>query len=153
MDPITIIVTALAVGAAAGLKPTAELAVKDAYSTLKELIKQKYGIVNIALLEEHPESEVRQAVVKEDLEKTAANEDVEILKHSQKVLEAAKSYAQDSLEKVGVSLQDIQAASLTIENIINFDRGVDVTGAHISGDITIKNVRSSDEKGGDSKNV
>jgi hypothetical protein len=39
MDPITIIVTALALGAAAGLKPTAEQAVQDAYAGVKRLIQ------------------------------------------------------------------------------------------------------------------
>ena len=37
MDPVTIIVTALALGAAAGLKPVAEQAVKDAYAGIKTL--------------------------------------------------------------------------------------------------------------------
>ena len=43
MDPITIIVTALALGAAAGLKPTAEQAVKVAYAGLKKLIQDHNG--------------------------------------------------------------------------------------------------------------
>jgi hypothetical protein len=34
MDPISIIVSALASGAAAGLKPTAEKAIKEAYASL-----------------------------------------------------------------------------------------------------------------------
>ena len=42
MDPISIIITALALGAAAGLKPTAEIAIKDAYAGLKKIIQDKY---------------------------------------------------------------------------------------------------------------
>lgn len=41
MDPITLIVTALAAGAALGLKDTASSAVKDAYAGLKALVKKK----------------------------------------------------------------------------------------------------------------
>jgi hypothetical protein len=38
MEPVSLIVTSLALGAAAGLKPTAEQAIKDAYGALKSLI-------------------------------------------------------------------------------------------------------------------
>jgi hypothetical protein len=38
MDPLTSLVTALATGAAAALKPTVEQAVKDGYTALKGLI-------------------------------------------------------------------------------------------------------------------
>ena len=38
MDPVSLIVTALATGAAAALKDTAGEAVKDAYSGLKSLL-------------------------------------------------------------------------------------------------------------------
>src|SRR4051812_4204335 len=41
MDPITLIMTALATGAGLGLKDTASSAVKDAYAGLKALVKQR----------------------------------------------------------------------------------------------------------------
>ncbi len=41
MDPVTLIVTALAAGAALGLKDTASTAVKDAYAALKELVSRR----------------------------------------------------------------------------------------------------------------
>jgi hypothetical protein len=43
MDPITLIVTALAAGAALGVKDTASSAVKDAYAGLKALITKRFG--------------------------------------------------------------------------------------------------------------
>ena len=69
MDPITVIVAALAAGAAAGLKPTAEQAIKDAYAGLKALILARYNRAAPALdqLEQAPESKARRAVVEEDL--------------------------------------------------------------------------------------
>ena len=39
MDPVTIIVSALVAGAAAGLQPTAEQAIKDAYNGIKALMR------------------------------------------------------------------------------------------------------------------
>lgn len=44
MEPIIVIVTALALGAAAGLKSTATQAVKDAYTGLKALILRNFTV-------------------------------------------------------------------------------------------------------------
>lgn len=41
MDPVTLIVTALVAGAAAGMKDTASSAIKDAYNGLKGLVGRK----------------------------------------------------------------------------------------------------------------
>jgi hypothetical protein len=43
MDPVTLILTALAAGAALGVKDTASSAVKDAYGALKGLVKKRFG--------------------------------------------------------------------------------------------------------------
>jgi hypothetical protein len=43
MDPVTLIETALATGAAAGLSGTASSAVKDAYEGLKAKVKQRFA--------------------------------------------------------------------------------------------------------------
>jgi hypothetical protein len=43
MDPITLIVTALAAGAAAGVQGTAASAVRDAYAGLKTLVKRRFA--------------------------------------------------------------------------------------------------------------
>jgi hypothetical protein len=41
MDPVTLIVTALAAGAALGLKDTASMAMRDAYAALKTLVRKR----------------------------------------------------------------------------------------------------------------
>ncbi|MFN7216623.1 MULTISPECIES: hypothetical protein [unclassified Microcystis] len=43
MEPISLILAALAAGAVAAAKDTAGTAVKDAYESLKALIKKKFG--------------------------------------------------------------------------------------------------------------
>jgi hypothetical protein len=43
MDPITLIVTALAAGAALGVQDTASAMVKDAYASLKALVRRRLG--------------------------------------------------------------------------------------------------------------
>lgn len=60
MDPVTLIVTALAAGAALGLKDTASGVVKDAYASLKTLAKKRLadrrdGELVLARHEEAPE--------------------------------------------------------------------------------------------------
>ena len=60
MDPLTSLVTALAAGAAAALKPTVEQAIKDSYTALKGLIQRKYTQVNLDQLEANPASKNRR---------------------------------------------------------------------------------------------
>ena len=47
MEPISLILAALAAGAAAAAKDTAGTAVKDAYEGLKALIKKKFGLFGL----------------------------------------------------------------------------------------------------------
>lgn len=61
MDPITILIAAVVTGAASGLGSTATEGIKDAYQTLKGLLRRKYGWdsdVNRAIddVEQSPES-------------------------------------------------------------------------------------------------
>ena len=93
MDPVSVVVTALAAGAAAGLKPAAEQVVKDAYAGLKALIQRKWQQVSVNQLEANPASEARQAVVKEDLARTNAANDRDLLALADKVLDAVAQHA------------------------------------------------------------
>ncbi len=144
MDPITIVITAIALGAAAGLKPTAEQAVKDAYAGLKTLIQNKYTQVSIDLVEGDPSSKMRQGVLAEDLQKTSAAQDEELLVKAKDVLIAIEEHAPEVAPSVGVNLEDIKGASLRIDDIIASGTGVNVKKAEFQGDIEIKNVRAGD---------
>jgi hypothetical protein len=153
MDPITIIVTALALGAAAGLQLTAEQAVKDAYAGIKRLIQDKYQQVSVALLEADPASEARQNVVKEDLAKAKADQDEEVLRQAQALLDVIEKHAPEAAEVVGVDLKDIKGASLTLQNIIaagSRATGVRAKGVEVSGDIEIKDVQAGNGGASDS---
>lgn len=117
MDPISIIVTALVSGAAAAIKPTTEQVIKDAYAGIKQLIQNKYKGVNVAVLESDPASKSRQGVVKEDLEKTEAGQDEQLLLKAKALLEAIEAHAPDVPKTVGLTLKDIKAASLSAGRI------------------------------------
>ena len=142
MDPISLIVTALVSGAAAGLKPTAEKAVKEAYAGIKALIQRKFGRVSVDMLEADPASAARQAVVKEDLAKANAGSDEEVLRQAKALLDSIASHDPEAAKSVGVDLEDIKGASLKISDIIASGAGVKVRKADIGGDIEIKGVRA-----------
>ena len=143
MEPVsTTIATALALGAAAGLKPTAEQFIKDAYSGLKEIIKRKYQHVSVELLESDPASKSRQSVVSEDLEKSDATQDEEVLRQVKILLDAIQTKVPEVVTAIGVDLEDVKGASLHIGDIISSGTGVKVRHAEFSGDIEIKGVHS-----------
>lgn len=148
MDPISLIVTALVAGAAAGLKPTAEQAVKDAYAGLKALIQHNYTAVvpSVEQLENNPESKARRAVVEEDLSKTGADGDAKLLMQANAMLDAVKTHDLEAARVVGVSLKDIEGATLRLNEILAQGTGpvtgVEIKNAKISGDIDISGVQA-----------
>lgn len=89
MDPITIILEALAVG----VKATIGDAVKDTYNGLKTLIQRKFSDkaeANMALNKYEEKPEVWKAPLEDSLKEAAAEKDEEIIKAAQKLLEQAK---------------------------------------------------------------
>jgi hypothetical protein len=113
MDPITLIVAALATGAAAAAKDVGGDAVKSAFNGLKALIVKKLGgkadVANaVAQVEQKPESAGRKETLKEELETAGADKDAEVLAEVQKFLKL--------LEEKGVSTgvsQSIGTATAT----------------------------------------
>lgn len=151
MDPISVIVAALAAGAAAGVKPTAEQAIKDAYAGLKGFIQRKWQQVSLGQLEANPTSEARRSVVKEDLLQAEAGTDRELLALADKVLDAVAQHAPDIAKSIGVRLEDIKSGgSLRIRDVAAGDVAVDVKNADIHGDVEISGVRA--DRSGDSRN-
>lgn len=142
MDALTSLVTALAAGAAAALKPTAEQAVKDSYTALKGLIQRKYAQVSLDQLEANPSSKNRRGVVEEDLVAAGTDQDTEVLQQAQTLLETIQHQAPETAAAIGVTLTDIAGASLAIRRVIATGAGVKVEGAKLSGDIIIEDVQA-----------
>jgi hypothetical protein len=89
MDPTTVIVTALATGAAAAAKETAGEVIKDAYHGLKALIQRKFADKPEAdsILAKHAEKPaVWEAPLKEALAEVAADRDAAILTAAQQLM-------------------------------------------------------------------
>ena len=131
MDPITIIVASLAAGAAAGLKSTAELAIKDAYAGIKKLIQLKYGTVSLQALEQKPNSELKRASIAEDLVGLGARDDKELLNHAKFLLDAVKLHDPDVAGKLNINLEEVDAAYFKLN------------GAASTGDMNVAIKKSS----------
>jgi hypothetical protein len=140
MDPVTLIVTALAAGAAAGLKPTAEQAVKDAYAGLKAFIQSKYPSLSLEPLENKPESEVKRASTAEDFADAGANEDNELLDRAQALLEVVKQHDRPAAEAIGVDLEEVEAEYLKIQKVRSAGTGVKVRKSKFSRGIDVREV-------------
>ena len=79
MEPIGAVALSLALGAGAVVgKEVVSALIKDAYTALKDLIRNRYPKVSIEQLEQAPESKNRRAVVEEDLSSSGAGQDTEL---------------------------------------------------------------------------
>ncbi|HJQ26306.1 MAG TPA: hypothetical protein VKA60_20500 [Blastocatellia bacterium] len=149
MDPITMIVIALAAGAAAGLKPTAEQAIKDAYAGVKAWIQSKYAKVDLTPLERKPESEAKRESVREDLADAGAGEDQELLDRVNALLVALEKQAPETAAAIGIDLKEVKAAFLRAQKVIAEGTGVKVEKSEFSGGIDLGEVQAGkvDDKG------
>jgi hypothetical protein len=89
MDPVTMILTALAAGAAAAAKDTASQAVKDAYQGLKTLVQKRFADkvpAQIALAEYEIDPKTWGKPLEKSLAEDQVTTDEEILAQAQQVL-------------------------------------------------------------------
>lgn len=90
MDPITLIVTALAAGAALGAQDTVSAMVKDAYAGLKVLVKKRLGGrpgAELMLARHEQAPETWQAPLMEELAETGADGDRDLIAAAQALLD------------------------------------------------------------------
>jgi len=147
MDPATLIVTALVSGVAAGLKPTAEQAVKDAYLGLKNLIQSRYLQVDVKPLEQKPDSQPKQDSVAEDLKEVGADKDIEVLHAAQELVKLIESRepAVAAAAAAGITLERLKAVgSINIKDLIAAG-AVQINDLHADVDITIQNLSAGQE--------
>lgn len=115
MDPITLIVTALAAGAALGAKDTASSAVTDAYTSLKALVKKRFAgrPVELVLAEHERAPETWRDPLTAELGAAGADRDADLVAAAQEMMrlvDAAGSragkYTVDARGAQGVQVGD-----------------------------------------------
>ncbi len=146
MEPITLIVAALTLGIAAGLKPTAEQAVKDAYSDLRELIKRRYG-VGLDGLEKKPDSAAQQAAVQETLTDAGAEQDADLLAQAKALIDQVNRADPDSAAAVGLDIEAVEAAFLRARRIAASGGGTAarIKDSTFSGGIELEDISADSE--------
>ena len=90
MDPITLIVTALAAGAALGTQDTVSAMVKDAYAGLKALVRKRLGGgpgAELVLAKHEQAPETWQAPLMAELAETGADGDRDLIAAAQALLD------------------------------------------------------------------
>jgi phosphoribosyl-ATP pyrophosphohydrolase len=129
MDPIT--TTILAVLALIGSE-VVKSGVKDAYESLKAVIRRKWGeaapiSAAIAAIEENPSSKVQAAVLEEKVEAVKATSDAEIAQALYKLIEEMKKHGVggDAVAKIrfimtGGVVQGVAAAENVQIGSMNF---------------------------------
>jgi hypothetical protein len=142
VDPVTVIVSALALGAAAGFEESTTQAVKDAYAALKRLISDRYRQVDTAPVERLPASEAKRGSLAEDLAEAGADTDVEVLEAARSLITTLKAHDATSGAALGIDLEHVEAAALRIRTVESDGTGVRVRDGKFSGDIDIEGVRA-----------
>jgi hypothetical protein len=89
VDPVSLIVAALAAGASVALKETAGAAVKDAYAGLKSLLKRKAGdrpLITEVIEQHEEEPEIWEKPLQAELGKAGVADDEEVVRAAQRLL-------------------------------------------------------------------
>jgi hypothetical protein len=125
MDPVTLIVTALTAGAAAGGQSVVTEAIKDAYTGLKALIKRKFAgkpSAEVALTEHENDPQTWQAPLKKALLQEHLDQDAEILQAAQALLDqlqaqpGGEQYTQSIIGNYNAQVQGSGSASVSVNH-------------------------------------
>jgi hypothetical protein len=116
MDPVTLIVTALAAGAASALQDGTAAAVKDAYARLKALVKRRFtgrSNAELVLAEHEAAPQTWQAPLAAELSAAGADADADLVAAAQALMglvdEAGSrsgKYAATVLDSQGIQVGD-----------------------------------------------
>lgn len=147
MDPLSMLVSALAAGASAALKDTASAAVKDAYAAVKSLIVGKFGAKpSLDSLEQKPASAAKQAAAAEDLGEAGAARDADVMRGARTLVEAIERDDPASAKAIGLDLSGIKAEFLKVGDIHSEGTAARLRDSAFSGGITLGNLSAGSGK-------
>lgn len=144
MEPVTLIVAAIALGASDGARETTKQAIGDAYTAVKGWITNRYSSVTVEVegLEQEPEEELRRALLAKKLDQAGAGDDVELLRLAQAVLAAVEEQAPELPATVGVVIRrasvggDVEVVDVAVDG----GSGVIAEDVAAGGDLRIGKV-------------
>ncbi|WP_406238510.1 hypothetical protein [Nocardia sp. NBC_01009] len=143
---MTMVVAAIAAGAAAGVNETTKRLVADAFQVVKKLISGRYQSADVAVVEHDPSSGARRAVLAQELSKAGAGEDEELLAAARRLLVVVHQHVPQVEQIVGVWLQEVRAGELEITDIASTGSGVIGTDVAVGGAMKISGVRAGGQE-------
>jgi hypothetical protein len=145
VDPVTLVVTAVALGASAGVTETASSAIKDAYAGLKGLLSKRQ--VDLSGIERRPDSTTQRDALCETLTDRPDVVDQEVLDAAEQVAATVAAHRPGAADVIGVDLTDVQAAFVRVRSISSSGSGFRGTNVTVSGGIDIGDVRAGSRQG------
>lgn len=144
MEPVSLIVTAIALGASDGARATTKQAISDAYTAVKGWITNRYSSVNAEVegLEQEPEEELRRALLTKKLGQAGAGDDIELLGLAQALLAAVEQQAPELPAAVGVVIRRASiGGDIEVEDVaVDGGSGVVAEDVTAAGDLRIGRV-------------
>ena len=144
MDPVSVVLAALAAGALSGVGDAASSAVRDAYSGLKKILARR--LVDVSGVESRPDSLAQRTALEERLTDIPGAVDDELLAAAREVTEAVAAHQPALGTDIGVDLERIRADFLKIRGVESTGTGVRVRDAEVGGGIEIDEVRSGNAR-------
>lgn len=137
MEPISAIVTVLAMVGGAMLNTVMSEATKTAYSELKDYIFEKYQGTAIASLEQDPSSQARQLLVQEVLDEHGLNQDSKAADLAAVLMASAIEHDRKAMEIIGVDIERAKAVNIRLKDIVSRGTAVRLTDTEAIGDIEV----------------
>lgn len=121
-------------------------AVLGAYQAVKTLVLRKFGAESdladaLKKLEQKPDAQARQQLLKEEAETAGADKDEEIIKAAQALLDAVKAQAGG----IGMDIGTFTAATLEVSDVVAEEKGtaVRMKEVNIEGTATFSKIGGS----------
>lgn len=149
MSLATTIVAALAAGAAAATEDVVADAVKSSYQALKNLLKTRYNVAAVDLIESDPSSSAFEKAAAEEVHIKISEADPEVSKATADLLNAIENDppAQQAVERRGIRLGDIDAKkSILMRNVIA-PGGIETGNITTEEGFTFENINTDDRAG------
>ena len=143
MEIVTLIVGALAAGAAASLKKIGGDVIQTAYDELKAAVVARTNRkAAVEALQEDPQSIPLKQVVEAALQKSGASADADLAKLAAELNEALSRLAPQEKAATGIDLRELEARNVTLRKIVAGGSGVVGDRWKLSGDLLIEDVEA-----------
>ncbi|MCP2298320.1 hypothetical protein APR11_004765 [Nocardia amikacinitolerans] len=149
MDPVSIVVGAIATGAAVGVGDVTRQGIVDLYEGIKARIAARFGsaAADLAAVEAEPEEPLRRQLLAKTLDKAGAGEDAELVADAHELLRQVVELAPEAAMSVGIELRRVETGGdIEVSDIdLQGTGGVSATDVSAGGSLRISGVKVRQE--------